>query len=244
MGQLLNMLVQAIPAGRLDRVASSRDALEGGNHTGVEHSAARGQQSAVGHLAEPVMREIESLAYAVKDVRSHQRLHGGGGVRFPDVGCPSQQSKLKVASDHGRRREQVLTRVAQPLKPAENQLSNLLGHRRKIGKAGSSRGVERLAQTLDDHEGVPFTEGPDAVFKPREGRLVGPAAFSQVPDQHSRVFPREWRQGEPDQPLLLRELGKHPTDSGRAVELFLADGADEEDPTALETASEKRKEAD
>src|SRR5262249_36299299 len=187
------------------------------------------------------MAEIESLANAVKNLRSHQRLDDGGGVRFAEVGRPLQQSKFKVPSNHGRRREQVLPRVAQPLKPAENQLSNLHGHRRKIGKAGSSRGVERLAQALDDHEGVPFTEGPDPVFEPREGRLVRGASFSQVPDQHSRVFPGEWGQGELDQPLLLRELGEHSTDGGGAVKLFLADGTDEEDPMTLKTASKEGK---
>src|SRR5262249_55287499 len=155
-----------------------------------------------------------------------------------------KQSKLKVAADHRCRREQVLARVAQPLKPAENQLSDFRGHCRKIKKAGSSRDVEHLAQTLDDSEGVPFTEGPHPVFEPREGRRVGAAPLREASDQLSRVLPRKWRQGEADQPLLLREFGEHPTDGGSAVELFLADGADEEDPTALETASEKRKEVD
>ena len=107
------------------------------------------------------MCEIKSVTNGVKDVRAHQRFDGGGGVRFPEVGRPLQQSKFKITADHGGSREQVLARVAHELKPPENQLADFLGHRWKIGKGGSSPGVERLAQTLDDHEGVPFTQDPD-----------------------------------------------------------------------------------
>ena len=143
------------------------------------------------------MGEIKSLADAVKDMGAHQRLHDGGSVRFADVSRPLQQSKLEVAADHRGRREQVLARVAQPLKPAENQLSNLRGQFREIGKGGSSRGIARLAQTLDDYEGVSFTQGPDAVLELRQGRAVGPA-FGEPPNQYLRVFPGEWGQGESD----------------------------------------------
>ena len=83
--ELLNMLAEAILLHRLDRVGYAIHLLEGSNHAGVEEPAARGQQPAVGHLAEPVMGEIKSLADAVKDVRSHQRLHSGGSVRFANV---------------------------------------------------------------------------------------------------------------------------------------------------------------
>src|SRR5262249_52949316 len=152
--ELLNMLREAIRLDCLERIRDGIDVLESGNHASVEQPAAHGQQPVVGHVTEPVMGEIKSLADAVKDVRAHQRLDGGGGIRFPEVGRPLQQSKFKVAADHGRRREQMLTRVAQSLKPAENQLSNLRGQCREIGKGGMSRSGEYLAQTLDDYEGV------------------------------------------------------------------------------------------
>jgi len=44
------------------------------------------------------MGEIKPLADAVKDVRAHERLHGGRGFGFCEVGRPLQQSKFKVAS--------------------------------------------------------------------------------------------------------------------------------------------------
>src|SRR5215470_1321047 len=86
--ELLNMLTETIRVARLDRVGHGIDVLERRNHEGVEYSAARGEKPAVGHLAEPIMGEIKSLADAVKNVRAHERLHGGGSVRFANVSRP------------------------------------------------------------------------------------------------------------------------------------------------------------
>jgi hypothetical protein len=95
-----------------------------------------------------------------------------------------------------------------------------------------------LAHGLHDDEGVPGTRLPHASSARRGLRLLGEPG-GQDSHQLSRLGPGQCIEREPAERALALDLGKHQSQRGRVLDVFVTEGGNHQHGPAIEAARQK-----
>ena len=186
--------------------------------------AIRCKQSRVGHLANPLVREIETFADDVQNPAADQLFDALGGLGGSQLRRPLEEREVEFAADHTGHAGQAPSAVAEPIEAGRDDFTNT---RRREQIARNRFGLTPLQRLrdLDDHERVAFARAPHSLGEPLHGGFVGARPDQRLHERHRlRLRQRTQRRGE--EARLVTELRQRPTQDRCVEHLLDAHGAD------------------
>jgi len=93
----------------------------------VQDESMRGEEACMRHLADPVVRELESVARRMKNAVAHQLLQRVRRLQLGQVGRSLQQREVALAPDDRRHGDEPPARLAQPREPPGDEIVHATG---------------------------------------------------------------------------------------------------------------------
>ena len=188
-------------------------------HPTVKRLAARCQDLAIGHLAHPVVREVETLAHGVEQAPADQPLHLPRHRLLAAPGRLVQEGKFGLAPHHGGQRDQLAALFVQAVELAADDVADALRHRQRL-ETWRERLVRGGAHRLDDDEGIALAGAPDLRAQVSHG-VGGTSSLGQHVHEMDGVRLRERPEVDRVDVGLARQLGESALEQRRIRQLLL-----------------------
>jgi hypothetical protein len=166
LGQLLDAVAGVV--GRPVRVIGGRtEGFERIHHGAMQEAAAGREEPLVGHVADPVMGEVQQVAVGLEHVMANHLLDRFRDVALVHAAGGPEEGEVEAPPDDRGHRGHLLAARAEPVEPAGHQLADARGQGQRRGLLGPARQqpiVVDGAHGLQHHEGIALAHGPDALL--------------------------------------------------------------------------------